>query len=164
MSIIFIISLQTNKILWVKSPGCYVNHGTGDIASLRMNDTLFITGFCNGLIMAIDSSLNAKWIVRPDTLDSIYFGLFPDVKGMVKLNDSLIAISTNEAILGIFNIKTKSMVGLTDYYSSSSHILKIDLNGTTLWGKIISLQEYYLQNFNVKDILFDGENREFNMD
>jgi len=178
MSLILIMSLQTNKILWVNAfTGCDALNALVDaIPSLKVNDTLFIIGFCSeymtGLMMAIDSNLNAKWIIKMDTLD-----IFPPIKGIVKLDDSLIATIPP---LGIFNIKTRSyvwlkssyyplgslafdgsnlMVGLEYYYSSpSSIILKVDLNGTILWAKRISLQAPYLQNFTVKDIIFDGQN------
>jgi hypothetical protein len=178
MSLILIISLQTNKILWVNAfTGCDALNALVDaIPSLKVNDTLFIIGFCSeymtGLMMAIDSNLNAKWIIKMDTLD-----IFPPIKGIVKLDDSLIATIPP---LGIFNIKTRSyvwlkssyyplgslafdgsnlMAGLEYYYSSpSSIILKVDLNGTILWAKKISLQAPYLLNFTVKDIIFDGQN------
>jgi hypothetical protein len=169
MSLILIISLQTNKILWVKPfLFCY---GVENIPSLRINDTLFIIGSCDGLMMAIDSNLNAKWIIKMDTLN-----IFRPIERIVKLDDSLIATIP----LGIFNIKTRSyvwlkssyyslgslafdgsnlMVGLANPYSPwSSLILKLDLNGTILWAKRIYLQAPYLQNFIVKDIIFDGQN------
>jgi hypothetical protein len=169
MSLILIMSLQTNKILWVKP--FLICYGVENIPSLRINDTLFIIGSCEGLMMAIDSNLNAKWIVRVDSFYPSYH-----IERMIKLNDSLIA--TNP--LGIFNIKTRSyvwmkssyyslgslafdgsnlMVGLANPYSPwSSLILKVDLNGTILWAKRIYLQAPYLQNFLVKDVLFDGQN------
>ena len=172
MSLIFIISLQTNKILWLNT---YIecNALVDIIPSLKVNDTLFIIGSCSvdidivGLMMAIDSNLNAKWIIK--------IGI-PPIERIVKLDDSLIATIP----LGIFNIKTRSyvwmkssyyrlgslafdesnlIVGLANPYSPwSSLILKVDLNGTILWAKRISLQAPYLQHFIVKDIIFDGQN------
>jgi hypothetical protein len=105
MSLILIISLQTNKILWVKPfLFCY---GVENIPSLRINDTLFIIGSCDGLMMAIDSNLNAKWIIKMDTLN-----IFRPIERIVKLDDSLIATIP----LGIFNIKTRSYVWLKSSY------------------------------------------------
>jgi hypothetical protein len=101
MSLILIISLQTNKILWVKPfLFCY---GVENIPSLRINDTLFIIGSCDGLMMAIDSNLNSKWIIK--------IGI-PPIERIVKLDDSLIATIP----LGIFNIKTRSYVWLKSSY------------------------------------------------
>jgi hypothetical protein len=113
---------QTSKIVWMNYPatGCITCHR---IASVKMNDTLYIFGTfhytdrMNPFLIAVDSSLNIKWYKAfSHSSDNLA------IDKMVKINDSLIAISgghtrgsgqcpnTNCTFFGIFNIKTQNFV------------------------------------------------------
>jgi len=113
---------QTSKIIWMNytATGCITCHR---IASVKMNDTLYIFGTfhytdrMNPFLIAVDSSLNIKWYKAfSHNLDNLA------IDKMVKINDSLIAISgghtrggsqcpnRNCTFFGIFNIKTQNFV------------------------------------------------------
>jgi hypothetical protein len=125
ITITFFISLayaQTSKIVWMNYPatGCITCHR---IASVKMSDTLYIFGTfhytdrMNPFLIAVDSSLNVKWYKAfSHSLSNAA------IDKMVKINDSLIAISgghtrasgqcpnRNCSFFGIFNIKTQNFV------------------------------------------------------
>jgi len=117
-----IILTQTSKIIWLNYPatGCVTCHR---IASVKMSDTLFVIGsfhqttHSTPLLIAVDSALNIKWYKAFEhNLSNLR------IDKMVKVNDSLIAISgghsnqdnqcpnRNCTFFGIFNIKTQNFV------------------------------------------------------
>jgi len=139
---------QTSKIVWMNysATGCITCHR---IASVKMNDTLYIFGTfhytdrMNPFLIAVDSSLNVKWFKAfSHSLDNLA------IDKMVKINDSLIAISgghtkangqcpnRNCSFFGIFNIKTQNFVwakyrqtGLGGFHLSAT---AIDFDGNNL--------------------------------
>jgi len=127
--------------------GCITCHR---IASVKMNDTLYIFGTfhynnnkLNPFLIAVDSSLNIKWYKAfSHSLSNLA------IDKMVKINDSLIAISGghtrngnqcpdgNCTFFGIFNIKTQNFVWAKYRQTGSSggHIsaTAIDFDGNNL--------------------------------
>jgi len=168
-----IIFTSTSKIIWLNyssTTGCITCHR---IASVKMSDTLFVIGSfatndlptlrsidsilnighdLNNLnntshltpfLVAVDSALNIKWYKAFEhNLDNLI------IDKMVKVNDSLIAISGghsggfsgdycpngNCTFFGIFNIKTKNFVWAkyrSDGYGNLS-ATAIDFDGSNL--------------------------------
>jgi len=196
-TITIFVSTAYAQIVWMNynSTGCVTCHR---IASVKMSDTLYIFGTfhytskMNPFLIAVDSSLNIKWYKAfSHSLGNAA------IDKMVKINDSLIAISGghssrqsscqnyNCTLFGIFNIKTQNFVWAkyrqanpNNWHMSAtaidfdgnnlvigaqstmdnygSWLLKVDLNGSILWQKII----YRGQNteFSVMDVIFDGAN------
>jgi len=146
----FFISLayaQTSRILWInyQSTGCVTCHR---IASVKMNDTLYIFGTfhykdgkLNPFLIAVDSSLNIKWF-KAFSHDTGNLA----IDKMVKINDSLIAISGGHhgnpycpngkcTFFGIFNIKSQNFVWVKYRQGSQYEFLSataIDFDGNNL--------------------------------
>ena len=134
ITITFFISLayaQTSKIIYMSynSTGCVTCHR---IASVKMNDTLYIFGtFHNNgkmtpFLIAVDSSLNVKWY-------KAFNHNLPNlgITQMLKVNDSLVLVSGGHALrsfecsslncnfFGLFNVKTQSFVWSKSFSSQT---------------------------------------------
>ncbi|MEO0197545.1 MAG: T9SS type A sorting domain-containing protein [candidate division WOR-3 bacterium] len=151
-----ILSLFSNayaqsKIVWLSYPtaGCITCHR---IASVKMNDTLYLIGSfhyqnnkSNPFIIAIDSQLNVKWWVAFSNSNNI-----TDLRidAMVKINDSLVAISGGHSsthnecpsgscsFYGLFNIKTQNFIWAKYRQTPASDVPQdiraIDFDGNNL--------------------------------
>jgi hypothetical protein len=125
-----------------QATGCVTCHR---IASVKMNDTLYIFGTfhynnkMNPFLIAVDSSLNIKWFKAfSHNSDNLA------IDKMVKINDSLIAISGGHhtscpngkcTFFGIFNIKSQNFVWAKYRQASLSGRLSataIDFDGNNL--------------------------------
>jgi hypothetical protein len=149
-TITIFVSTAYAQVVWMNynSTGCITCHR---IASVKMSDTLYIFGTfhynnkLNPFLIAVDSSLNVKWYKAfSHSLGNAA------IDKMVKINDSLIAISGghtsrnfqcqnyNCTFFGIFNIKTQNFVWAkyrqadTNYWHMSATAIDFDGNNLVI--------------------------------
>ncbi|MEO0151139.1 MAG: T9SS type A sorting domain-containing protein [candidate division WOR-3 bacterium] len=136
-----------SKIVWFNysATGCITCHR---IASVKMSDTLYLIGsfhaqgsILNPFIIAVDSQLNIKWYKAYAQSQGFY-----GVDAMVKINDSLVAISGGHgnsgdgSFFGVFNIKAQNFVWVKyRQVSVARSASAIDFDGNYI---MLGVQEY----------------------
>ncbi len=151
---------------------------------IKMNDTLYLVatsysnnndGYTYPLIIAIDSQLSIKWLK--------VFDIKTIIKDIVKINDTLIAVSSG--YLGVFNISTKSFIWLKSINGNNgtlalffdgqdlivggacqgfgfvSCLWKFDMNGNLIFSKQLITGLGGHLDHGIVDGLYDGENYVF---